>query len=267
MNIGICGLGFVGNAIYQFMNDSSLLHHHNVFVYDKYKAINNLDALLYCDIIYICLPTLFDADLGSYNMNEINNTIYLLSEEKYNGIILLKSTVLPTYCEDINMQYPLLKIIHNPEFLSAKTAIQDFKEQTHIILGYTIYSKPCIPFIESFYKSLFPQSIISINNSTVSALTKLACNSFYATKVQYFTELYLLCERINVDFNDVKVLMLGNEWINPMHTSIPGPDGQVSFGGACLPKDISALNQYMADLGIDNAVIDSTIKERNKMRE
>jgi nucleotide sugar dehydrogenase len=265
MNIGICGLGFVGNAIFQFLKASSVLH--NVFVYDKYKAINNLDALLYCDIIYICLPTPFDAELGTYNMNEINNTIYLLSEEKYNGIILLKSTVLPTYCEDINKQYPLLKIIHNPEFLSAKTAIQDFKDQRHIILGYTSYSKSALPFIERFYKTLFPQSIISINTSTVSALTKLACNSFYATKVQYFTELYLLCQRINVDFTDVRDLMICNDWIHPMHTCIPGQDGSISFGGACLPKDISALNQYMADLGLDNAVIDSAIKERNKMRE
>jgi UDP-glucose 6-dehydrogenase len=70
-----------------------------------------------------------------------------------------------------------------------------------------------------------------------------------------------------VDFNDVRDLMLSNEWIHPMHTSVPGPDGQISFGGACLPKDISALTEYMNYLGIDNAVMDSVIREREKMRK
>jgi UDP-glucose 6-dehydrogenase len=51
-----------------------------------------------------------------------------------------------------------------------------------------------------------------------------------------------------------------------MHTLIPGPDGQLSFGGACLPKDISALNQCMALYGSPNAVVNAVIQERNAMR-
>jgi len=113
---------------------------------------------------------------------------------------------------------------------------------------------------------LFPYAVISLNTPEESALTKLACNSFYACKVQFFTELYLLCERTRVDFNTIKGLMLNNEWINPMHTTVPGPDGQISFGGACLPKDINALNQYMLFNSAPNGVINATILERNDMR-
>jgi UDP-glucose 6-dehydrogenase len=61
--------------------------------------------------------------------------------------------------------------------------------------------------------------------------------------------------------------MLKNNWINPMHTDVPGTDGKLGFGGACFPKDISALNKYMTFLGVPNAVINATINERNEMRD
>ena len=62
-------------------------------------------------------------------------------------------------------------------------------------------------------------------------------------------------------------MMLNNDWINKMHTQIPGHDNHISFGGSCLPKDITALSKYMEELNIPNDVISSTIKERNIMRE
>jgi UDPglucose 6-dehydrogenase len=263
MIVGICGMGFVGNAIHSFMS----MNIEHVIVYDKYKQINSLDALLDTDILYICIPTPYIGNMKSYNMDEMDNTLFLLNEMKYRGIILIKSTVLPDYCEKVNNTFPLLKIIHNPEFLSASTAIKDFAEQSHIILGYTEKTQNIVNNVAVFYNMLFPNALISINNSTTSALTKLACNSFYATKVQFFTEIYSLCNKINVDFNEVKDLMLNNNWINPMHTSVPGSDGQISFGGACLPKDINALNQFIIMNNSYNSVLEAVIKERNGMRE
>jgi len=262
MKIGICGLGFVGNAIYTFMKNQ-----HEIVIYDKYKQLNTLDILLDAEIIYLCVPTPYNDTIKTYSMDELDNTFFLLAELNYKGIILVKSTVLPDYCETMNNTYPGLHIIHNPEFLSAKTAEEDFKEQKHIILGYTMQSQPHMNRIETYYKNIIPASTISVTTSTASALVKLACNSFYATKVQYFTELFLLCEKINVDFNTVKHLMLNNNWINPMHTQVPGQDGDISFGGACLPKDISALNQYMIVNNVPNRLVNSVISERNIMRE
>jgi nucleotide sugar dehydrogenase len=272
MLVGICGLGFVGEAIYAFMNKfkHSSLNETNIIqdilVYDKYRQIGTLDTLLNADIIYLCIPTPYDEHLQSYNMDEIDNTLFLLAEHKYTGILLLKSTVLPNYCVNMNKQYPELRLVHNPEFLTARTAAEDFEQQKHIILGYTEQSQSAIQTVTDFYKTLFPSALLSINSTNESALAKLACNSFYATKVQFFTELYLLCDRLGVKFDTVKGLMLQNNWINPMHTLIPGPDGQLSFGGACLPKDISALNQYMAVYSSPNAVLNAVIQERNGMR-
>lgn len=264
MKIGICGCGFVGTAILQFLLNSKQTQ---VNVYDKYKKLNTFDCLLNSEILFICLPTNYQEDLKTYNMTEIDTTLKLLSEHNFSGIILIKSTILPDYCSTMNNLYPNLNIIHNPEFLSANTALEDFSNQNHIILGHTKQSIEYINTIIHFYKNLFPQSEISICTSVESALTKLACNSFYSTKIQYFTELYLLCEHMNVSYSNVKNLMLKNGWINPQHTSIPGHDGQISFGGACFPKDINAFTQYMIASQLHSEVLQSVIRERDKMRK
>ena len=262
--VGICGIGFVGNAIMQYLNS---LKYISLVVYDKYKEINDFKLLLDTDLLYICLPTSYSAEIKTYYMKEINDTITALSICQYKGVILIKSTVLPDYCMNMNKLYPELIIVHNPEFLSAKTAVSDFAQQSHIVLGFTEQSLQTTNYIKEFYIQLFPQADISVTNSECSALMKLGCNSFYATKIQFFTEIYLLCEKLNISYDEVKELMLKNKWINPQHTEVPGSDNCISFGGACFPKDISALNAFMQQIATPNTVINATIVERNMMRK
>ena len=265
ISIGICGFGFVGSAIYDYLEQLDLF---NIIVYDKYKSVseNSFYDLLQCHIIYLCLPTLYDNELKSYDMTEITNSLQLLKEMRYDGLLLIKSTLLPSYFDIINDNFNELNIFHNPEFLSARTASEDFANQKQIIIGYTPQSEKYNYIIDKFYKIIFPNVPLHISNAKESALTKLACNSFYATKVQFFSELYLLCNKLSLNYNNIKVLMLNNGWINPMHTEVPGHDGLISFGGACLPKDISALNEYMKELCVPNEVINAAINERNQMR-
>jgi len=95
---------------------------------------------------------------------------------------------------------------------------------------------------------------------------KLFVNCFYATKVQFFTEMYLLCENMNISYDNVISLMLKNGWINPMHTNIPGPDGQISYGGLCFPKDTLALLSFMKLQNTPCEILNATVQERTKMR-
>lgn len=95
---------------------------------------------------------------------------------------------------------------------------------------------------------------------------KIFCNCFYATKIQFFTEIFLLCQKTGCNFDLVKNMMIGNGWINPMHTNVPGNDGNISYGGYCFPKDTNALNEYMERMDSPHSVLDAVIKERNTMR-
>ena len=278
--VGICGVGFVGNAILQFLMNKKDI---DVTVYDKHKSSehkssehkssehksseNDFSKLLSTDILFLCLPTPYSAHLKTYYLKEINTVIEALAISQYKGLILIKSTILPDYCMKINALYPELFIVHNPEFLSARTAVSDFSKQEHIVLGFTAQSEGKTEYIKSFYHQLFPAATVSITTSEAAALMKLGCNSFYATKIQFFTELYLLCEQMSISYDEVKDLMLKNQWINPQHTLVPGTDSRISFGGDCFPKDIAALSAFMNLHDIPNTVISGVIAERNEMRD
>ena len=118
----------------------------------------------------------------------------------------------------------------------------------------------------TFYKELYPTAEISICSCLESESMKIFCNCYYSVKVQFFTEIYQLCQKNNCDYEKVKDMMIKNNWINPMHTTIPGPDGQISYGGLCFPKDTNALLKYMEKMNTPHEVLEGTINERNEMR-
>ncbi len=270
-NIGIVGIGFVGNAIKESLCKNNYVLDKNLKIYDKFKdgGINSLEYLLDCDILFLCLPTIYLEDLFKYDYSPIEEILYNLSNYKYNGIILIKSTIEPLIIDKFSIKYNL-DLIHNPEFLTARTANDDFHNQKHVVIGLSYnlnQTNHKVISITNFYKQNYPNALLSICSSNESSTMKLFLNSFYAIKVQTFTELYLLCQKIDVNYDSVKQLMLNNNWINPMHTNVPGPDSQISYGGLCFPKDTNALNTFMKAHDVPNAVLDATIHERNTMRD
>ena len=48
--------------------------------------------------------------------------------------------------------------------------------------------------------------------------------------------------------------------------NVPGHDGKKGFGGACFPKDISALLKYSEDIGIELNVLKEVIRKNNIIR-
>jgi len=267
MNIGIIGLGFVGSAMEKSFINKGLILNHNLFGYDKFKngGIGSFSSILNTNIVFLALPTPYDDTKQEYDKTSIIQTCELLSNNNYSGIVIIKSTVEPETTRNLSNLFPSLILVHNPEFLTARTAYEDFHNQKHIILGFDCdFSK--ITDLINFYKTYYPDADISLSSSIESESAKIFCNSFYATKIQFMTELFLLCKANNSDYNKIKSMMLKNGWINHMHTTIPGPDGNISYGGLCFPKDTNALNKYMEKYNSPNLVMSSVITERNLMR-
>lgn len=215
----------------------------------------------------MCLPTPFSDSLKSFDTSELDKTLYLLNMKKYCGLIVIKSTVMIGYTQIKNEEYIDLKIINNPEFLTARTASFDFENQKHIIIGYD--GNKNIDFLNliKIYDYYYPSSKITICKNYEAEMCKLACNAFYATKVQFFTEIWDLCRITNIDFITIKGMMLDNGWINPMHTNIPGPDGKISFGGACFPKDTKVLLSQMCSFGSHHKVLEAVVSEQSEIRK
>jgi UDPglucose 6-dehydrogenase len=265
MKVGQIGLGFVGGALHRSLEKKGV----KTLVYDKFQKVGSIDVLLGTDVVFLCLPTPY-VDGHGFDLSAIIENLKALSEKNYGGLVAIKSTVEPGITESLGLRFKNLYLCHNPEFLTARTADKDFHNQKHIVLGYNEYSDTSMEKVEElfdFFKQHYPKTDISICRSTESESMKLFCNNFYAMKVQIFNEFYFLCQKRGIDFEVVKELMLKNDWINQMHTLVPGPDGEPSYGGACFPKDTNSLNHFMKSSGSPNKVLEACIKERNLMRK
>lgn len=264
IQVSVIGLGFVGDALLSSFN--RLIG--DVVSYDKYKSCDNdLQDVLDTDIAFLCLPTPYNSNANEYDKSAIHDVCEFLNNNNYSGAVVCKSTVEPGTCRQLSEKYTNINIIHNPEFLTARTAREDYHNQKHIVLGKTkncdndIYVK-----VVDFYSVNYPWAHITKCKSIESESAKLFANSFYAVKVQFFTELYLLCEKTGCDYDTAKQILIRNNWVNPMHTTVPGPDGEISYGGLCFPKDTNALNEYMKQNKSPNSILESCIEERNRMR-
>ena len=264
MIVSIIGVGFVGSAIRESFEKKLI----DVIAYDKFKRIGNFESCLKSDLMFLCLPTLFDNEKKEYDKSSINEICEKLNDNNFNGIVIIKSTVEPNTIKQLSLKYKDLKFIHNPEFLSARTAFRDFHNQKHIVLGKTDnVTDEEMDSLKDFYSLHYPNAKISLCSSTESESMKIYCNSFYAVKIQFFNELYQTCNKNDCNFDTVRDLMLENNWINPMHTMVPGTDGKMSYGGGCFPKDTNALLHNMKKLDVPHKVLQACVEEHDQMRD
>ena len=70
----------------------------------------------------------------------------------------------------------------------------------------------------------------------------------------------------NCDYKEVMRLMIGNGWIHPRHTRVPGTDGLLSYGGKCFPKDTKALLEMMITYSPYYDVLEAVVRENESIR-
>jgi len=259
--IGIIGMGFVGNAIFQTINQSF-----KVLTYDinKYKCNSTLSSLSQkCKIIFICLPTPTDKK-GECNTESIKDTISQINKFSKDNILILKSTVSIGTTQKLSEIFKNFTLVHNPEFLTEKNSVSDFKNTTRIILG---GSKSATSIVSEFYCKLFPDATIVQTNSNSSELIKYTTNAFLATKVLFANEIYEVCSKLEINYNEIIDSVKLDARIGKSHWSVPGNDGKVGFGGSCLPKDLLSFTNDFYKLSLSPTLLEAVIEKNNVLRK
>jgi len=256
MKLGIVGNGFVGNAIYQNFKDKV---ESSLFDVKPEKSLNSLSEVIDSDIIFVCLPTPMKEN-GECDLSFVEDFFRSVDPKKTDPLFVIKSTVPIGTTERLCRLRDDLRIVHNPEFLTAVNAVEDFRESDrNIIVG---YQRWCLE-LKDFYLQHFPYTPIQIVKSNESETIKYFCNSFLASKVAFFNNLYEICQKLGMNFDSVKDGVISDTRIGPSHTKVPGPDGLMGFGGYCFPKDINALINTLKEQNIDDSLF-STVWEYNK---
>ena len=220
------------------------------------------------DIIFICVGTPTRKNGSSADLSYVYNVAkeISLSINKFK-IIITKSTV-PVTTGDIienliskKVNKNLFCVASNPEFLREGEAIRDFTYPDRIVIGTD--DKRTNKVLKELYSPLISKGAQYIQTSRRSAeLIKYASNAFLATKITFINEIANLCEKINVNVEDVAIAMgldkrIGSRFLRA------GP----AYGGSCFPKDTKAIvataNKYKTNLSVIKSVIKSN-ENRNK---
>ena len=77
----------------------------------------------------------------------------------------------------------------------------------------------------------------------------------------------ILCLKLNLDYDKVVEYSVLDKRIGNSHLNVPGPDGDLGFGGHCFPKDLSAIINLSDELGTTNNVLKSIKKTNDKLRK
>jgi UDPglucose 6-dehydrogenase len=257
MKISIIGNGFVGNAIYQTMK-----HFYDFCVYDidESKSYNSFEEVNDTNIIFVCVPTPMSYKDGSFDLSIMKDSIRPLSSRK---ILIIKSTITPAAAEELILEYPEHHFIFNPEFLSEKTAVEDFKNQKRIVLG---GDPKIVKKVEELYYNVFPDCEYIKTDYKTACFTKYLCNCFFAAKVALMNEFYEIAASEGVCWDTAMKGFIASGWVNPMHTMVPGPDGNRGFGGKCFPKDINAFIKYSEANNTDPIILKAAWNKNLKIR-
>ena len=251
--IGIIGNGFVGSSVAHGFSSNTCCDVEDIKIYDKEhdKSTHTLKEVVNdSDYIFLSVPTPMNDD-GSISLDivhevfkEIDDVIDYETEEQ--PIILLRSTVIPGTTSEIQIKYPKMHIVFNPEFLTERSAKLDFINQSRIVLGGTWGNASKV---EHLYKWRFGNYIPVIKTDYKSAeMIKYMCNCFFATKVSYMNEMKKLSEKIGANWDDCIEGFALDGRIGHSHLTVPGHDGKYGFGGSCFPKDVQAMINFMDGL-------------------
>ena len=258
--IGIIGQGFVGTAVREGLKDFF-----NIETYDiaKESTCDSLDEI--CSktkILFVCLPTPMKPG-GSCHIGIVEDVLEQIYATGHCNTIIVKSTIPPGTTAMWNKKFEGMDIVFNPEFLTEANSINDFKNQSRIIIG---GPKKAASKVRRLYTKAFPKVPIIKTDSTYAEMVKYVTNCFLAMKVSFANEMYEIANALGIDYDKVIEYAMHDERLGYSHWSVPGPDGDFGYGGHCFPKDVNALRSLAWSLGCSPRMLEATDSKNNDVR-
>jgi len=292
MKICMIGTGYVGlvsgacfsdlgNKVYCVDKDISKIEKLNIGVSPIYepgldeiiKKNNEVGRLIFTtnlklavknsDIIFLCVGTPNKKNSQSVDLSSIFKVIKELSKYSLSKKIIVTKSTVPLGTGD-KIEKILSKrkfdIISNPEFLREGEAIRDFRYPDRIVVGSN--NKKVFSIMKKLYQPLISKGAKFFTTSRRSAeLIKYASNAFLATKITFINELANLCEKSNIDIEDISLgigsdLRIGSRFLRA------GP----AYGGSCFPKDTKGLSSTGRKHNVDLSIVNSVIKSNQNRK-
>ena len=249
MNLLIIGFGIVGQAVYE-----GLVENNKIDLLDI-EPNDDIDYSSY-DGIIICLPTP-QGPRGECDDMLVEQYIQIIRMEVPAVPILIKSTISPELVELLEDDQ---EVTYNPEFLTEADSNKEFCHQKFAIFG----GHHCRSWYELYINSGIKIDKVRFTSMKNAAYAKYTINSFLATKVIFFNELYnMYCDD---GFDELTEIIAMDDRIGKSHMMVPGPDREFGFGGMCLPKDTLAFATSASRKGSPLKLLEEAILINKEIR-
>lgn len=264
MKMAIIGHGFVGKAVDAGFNDPRI----EKYIIDPAlygTELKNLNKDI--DLACICLPTPMNDD-GTINADLVLEVTEWLYYNTNDCLIVIKSTITPdvissTIKPKMAMATWNRNIVYNPEFLAERNAIEEFLNPTiHVFGGHIDDCSRLHSYYDDY--SACRQCPTHYTTFEEASFIKYGINCYLASKVMWFNQFAEIIHKSKARYSRVVNAMIDDPRIGASHTTVPGYDGKLGFGGACFPKDTSAFLHYAGDFSILEEVIDANNEVRKQ---
>jgi UDPglucose 6-dehydrogenase len=264
LRIGIVGHGFVGKAVdYAFTNPMVKI----IKVDPNYGTTVDHLIPLNPHVVFVCAPTPMHEN-GVVDASIVEDAVLKLMHHTH-ALVVIKSTVTPDVIDRLFNtlnEYSFERLVYNPEFLQEVSSKKDFVDaKFHVMGGSEIATNELIRVYDMF--SMCSSNDYYKMSAFEASFVKYGINSFLATKVTFFNQLYDLVNKYKCSYNVITRAMGADDRIGIGHTRVPGFDGKKGFGGACLPKDTSAFLKFSEAQESDFDLLREVIDINNKYRK
>lgn len=147
-------------------------------------------------------------------------------------------------------------VVSNPEFLREGAAIEDFMRPDRVIVGLDSHNAETI-MRNLYWPILRNNERLYFMNVKDAEMTKYAANAMLASRISFMNEMAVLCERLNVDIENVRIGIGSDNRIGAAFLN-----AGCGYGGSCFPKDVRALIKMAEKTGVDPILLNA-IEARN----
>jgi len=218
------------------------------------------------DAVFVSVPTP-QLESGECNTEILDSVLQELNQAK-DLLVIIKSTVPAYKLQSIKEQCINLRIVYNPEFLTEKNYINDFKNPPMHVFGGAITDTE---IVEQLYleHSACKKCPVFHTDLVSASLVKYCINSFLATKVTFMNEMYdVLRAAGGTEWNEFVKMINSDPRIGKTHMRVPGNDGVRGYAGSCFPKDTAALAWYAKEiLNTQFTQLETSIKINDTLRK
>jgi nucleotide sugar dehydrogenase len=259
MKVCIMGLGNIGFPVAQHISKK----YKQTQGYDispkavttaKENGIKASTELSYADTYVIAVNTWYRN--GYPDMSAIEDCVKRATQLNPKALICFESTLVKGTARALARKYNLYNIAVCPHRWWKQ------EEDKHGVVQLRVLGALNFKSLEkalSFYSSLgIPTHIV--NSIEIAELSKLVENTYYYLRIAYAEELKLLCDKNNLDFNELRDAV-NTKW------NVDMAEVREGIGGECLPKDIQFLISSYAQTPLLHGAVTTDINYRASLDE